>query len=159
MVVQQTLSFQSLPSRRRRALTELFERGTVGAVPDGRARGVVLLGTGGVLGRAVADLSHALLWRGKVVDARRGRLRNLVTQHGIPAVAAKIYQAPSWHDGKPCIVLDYSQTSIVARRIRDEIREISPGIFLGLVFWGRRHVLDFALDFRSAGAGTGGDPA
>jgi hypothetical protein len=35
----------------------------------------------------------------------------------------------------------------VARAIRDEIREVSPGIYLGLVFLGGKHVLDFALDF------------
>ena len=55
--------------------------------------------------------------------------------------------ADSWYDGAPCIVLDYSKTSFAARRIRDEIREIAPGVFLGIVFWGRRHVLDFSLDF------------
>jgi len=53
----------------------------------------------------------------------------------------------SWYDGKPCIVLDYSKTSIVAHLVRDEIREIAPGVYLGLVFLGRLHVLDFALDF------------
>jgi hypothetical protein len=44
-------------------------------------------------------------------------------------------------------VLDYSKTSLVARQVRDEIREIAPGVFLGLVFLGHRHVLDFTLDF------------
>jgi hypothetical protein len=44
-------------------------------------------------------------------------------------------------------VLDYSKTSIVAHLVRDEIREIAPGVYLGLVFLGRRHVLDFTLDF------------
>jgi len=44
-------------------------------------------------------------------------------------------------------VLDYSKTSLVARQIRDEIREVAPGVFLGVVFWGHHHVVDFALDF------------
>ena len=44
-------------------------------------------------------------------------------------------------------MLDYSRTSLVARAVRDELREVSPGVYLGLVFLGRWHVLDFALDF------------
>ena len=130
------------------ALGELFGAGTAGAIPDGRGKGTVLLGTGGRLTRVAAAVCYALAWRGKVVNAREARLKNIVTPLGIQAIEAAVYQQDSWYDGEPCIVLDYSKTSFVARMIRDEIREIAPGVFLGLVFWGRRHVLDFALDFR-----------
>ena len=130
------------------ALGELFGAGTAGAIPDGRGKGTVLLGTGGRLTRVAAAVCYALAWRGKVVNAREARLKNIVTPLGIQAIEAAVYKQDSWHDGEPCIVLDYSKTSFVARMIRDEIREIAPGVFLGLVFWGRRHVLDFALDFR-----------
>jgi len=129
-------------------LGELFGAGTAGAIPDGRGKGTVLLGTGGRAARVAAALCYALAWRGKVVNARQGRLKNIVTPLGIQAIEAAVYQQDSWYDGETCIVLDYSKTSFVARKIRDEIREIAPGVFLGLVFWGRRHVLDFALDFR-----------
>lgn len=129
-------------------LEKLFSSGVAGAVPDGRGRGTVLIGTGGPLARLAATLSYALAWRGKVFNAREGRLKNLVTPLAIRAIEAAVYKQDSWYDGEPCIVLDYSKTSFVAHKIRDEIREIAPGVFLGLVFWGRRHVLDFALDFR-----------
>jgi len=129
-------------------LGELFGAGTAGAIPNGRGKGTVLLGTGGRAARVAAALCYALAWRGKVVNARQGRLKNIVTPLGIQAIEAAVYQQDSWYDGETCIVLDYSKTSFVARKIRDEIREIAPGVFLGLVFWGRRHVLDFALDFR-----------
>lgn len=129
-------------------LGELFGAGTAGAIPDGRGKGTVLLGTGGRAARVAAALCYALAWRGKVVNARQGRLRNILTPLGIQAIEATVYQQDSWYDGDTCIVLDYSKTSLLARMIRDEIREIAPGVFLGLVFWGRRHVLDFALDFR-----------
>ncbi len=129
-------------------LGELFRAAPPGAIPDGRGRGTVLLGTGGLVARLAAALCYALAWRGKVFSAREGRLRNLVTPLAIRAIEAAVYQADSWYDGEPCIVLDYSKTSLVARKIRDEIREIAPGVFLGLVFWGHRHVLGFALDFR-----------
>lgn len=130
------------------ALGELFGAGTAGAIPDGRGKGTVLLGTGGRFARAAAALCYAVAWRGKVVNARQGRLRNILTPLGIQAIEAAVYKQDSWYDGETCIVLDYSKTSFVARMIRDEIREVAPGVFLGLVFWGRRHVLDFALDFR-----------
>lgn len=81
------------------------------------------------------------------MDARRARLKNILTPLEIQAIKAVIYTQDSWYDGRPCIVLDYSRTSLAARMIRDEIREIAPGVFLGLVFWGRHHVLDFTLDF------------
>ena len=129
-------------------LGKLFGAGTAGAIPDGRGKGTVLLGTGGRAARVAAALCYALAWRGKVVNARQGRLRNILTPLGIQAIEAAVYKQDSWYDGETCIVLDYSKTSFVARKIRDEIREIAPGVFLGLVFWGRRHVLDFALDFR-----------
>lgn len=129
-------------------LGELFGAGTAGAIPDGRGKGTVLLGTGGRAARVAAALCYALAWRGKVVSARQGRLRNILTPLGIQAIEATVYKQDSWYDGDTCIVLDYSKTSLLARMIRDEIREIAPGVFLGLVFWGRRHVLDFALDFR-----------
>ena len=128
----------------------LFRAGDAGTIPDGRSRGTVLLGVGGLRARAAAMVSYALLWRGKVVNARQGRLKNLISAFSVEAISAAVYQQDSWYDGKPCIVLDYSKTSFVARMIRDEIREIAPGVYLGLVFWGRRHVLDFALDFTRA---------
>jgi len=128
-------------------LARLFSSGRVGAIPDGRGRGTVLLGTGGLAARVTAGLAYALAWRGKVVSSRTARLLNILTPLQIEAIEAVIYKQDSWYDGAPCIVLDYSKTSFAARMIRDEIREIAPGVFLGIVFWGRRHVLDFALDF------------
>ena len=128
-------------------LGELFGVGTVGAIPNGHGRGTVLIGTGGPLARLAAALSYALLWRGKVVNAREGRLKNLVTPLAIQAVEAAVYKQDSWHDGKPCIVLDYSKTSIVAHWIRDEIRLVSPNFYLGKVYWGKDRLIDFCLQF------------
>jgi hypothetical protein len=128
-------------------LGELFRSAKAGPIPHGHGQGTVLLGTGGLPARLAAVVTYALLWRGKVVNARKGRLKNLMSALAIPAIAAAVYEQNSWFDGKPCIVLDYSRTSIVAHLVRDEIREVAPGVYLGLVFLGRRHVLDFTLDF------------
>ncbi len=139
----------TLVTASRGELGRLFGSGRVGAIPDGHGRGTMLLGTGGLVARLAAHLCYALAWRGKIVNARTARLKNILTPLQIPAIEAKIYKQDSWHDGQPCIVLDYSKTSVVAHWVRDEIREIAPGVFLGLVFVGRRHILDFALDFTS----------
>lgn len=138
---------RELVRRGRRDLGRLFGSATAGPIPAGRGRGTILLGTGGTLARAAAAVTYALFWRGKVFDPKAGRLKNLVGPIGVPAVAAAVYPDKSWYDGAPCIVLDYSKTSLVARAIRDEIRQLSPGVYLGLVFLRGRHVLDFALDF------------
>jgi hypothetical protein len=66
--------------------------------------------------------------------------------------------AESWVDGQECVLLDYSRSSRICGWIRDEIREVSPGVYLGVV-WGvgrffgrgrRRRVLGFALTFPHA---------
>jgi hypothetical protein len=85
-----------------------------------------------------------------VFDRGKGELLNKISPLGIEAVRAKVYKEASWFDKKETIVLDYSDTSVVAQWIRDEIREVSPGVYLGLVFWERSKLLHFALDFNSA---------
>ena len=74
-------------------------------------------------------------------------LRNRILPLGLNAIIAKVYKAPSWLDQKECIVLDYSETSLLARWIRDEIRLIGPGTYLGKVYWDKKRLIDFALQF------------
>ncbi len=63
------------------------------------------------------------------------------------AIVAQVYKGPSWLDQKECIVLDYSQTSTVAQWVRDEIRMIAPNLYLGKVYWEKKRLIDFALEF------------
>ena len=74
-----------------------------------------------------------------------GELRNKLSPFRFLAIRAKVYNDGSWLDGKPTIVIDYSKTSFVAGKIRDEIREIGPGLYLGRVWWGKRPIAHFAL--------------
>ena len=60
-------------------------------------------------------------------------------------MVAKVYYGPSWMDQRDTIIIDYSKTSFLFRAVRDEIREVEPGVFLGKVWLGRTRVLDFAL--------------
>ncbi len=94
-----------------------------------------------------AFVSH-FAWQGKVFDAKKGVLKNKILPFGLNAIIAKVYKGPSWLDGKECIVLDYSDTSIIAQWIRDEIRQIEPGLYLGKVYWDKTRLIDFALKFK-----------
>ncbi len=49
-------------------------------------------------------------------------------------IRGQLYQGPSWLDGAPALVLDYSQTSRIYADNRDEIRQVAPGLFLGLMY-------------------------
>ena len=86
-------------------------------------------------------------WQGKVFDAKRGVLRNKILPFGLNAIVATVYKDPSWIDQRECIVIDYSDTSLVAKWVRDEIRMISPGFYLGKVYWDRKPLIHFALEF------------
>ena len=128
-------------------LDELFRQSPPGEIPDGEADGAVLLASGTQLSAPVSQLIHIVGWKGKVFNRERGELMNKVSPLGFEAVRAKVYKDTSWFDDQETIVLDYSKTSLVAQWIRDEIREVSPGVYLGLVFWERAKILHFALDF------------
>ena len=105
----------------------------------------MLIRAGTELAGPAAKLIHLLVWQGKVFDPGLGELHNKILPFGVKAVRAKVYKAPSWLDSKETIVLDYSDTSIVAHWIRDEIRDVGPGTYLGLVYWARNKLLHFAL--------------
>ena len=128
-------------------LDELFRQSQSGEIPDGQAEGTVLLQPGTELAGPASKLIHLLAWKGKVFNRERGELLNEVGPLGLDLVRAKVYREASWLDGKETIVLDYSDTSLVAHWIRDEIRTVGPGTYLGLVFWERTKILHFALQF------------
>jgi hypothetical protein len=126
-------------------LDELFSRSPAGPVPDGEYDGTAIAAPDTEFAEVAAKLAHLLAWRGKVFDAERGVLRNRVTPFDLHAIVATVYRGESWFDQKECIVLDYSETSLIAHWIRDEIREVADGLYLGLVFWQRTRILYFAL--------------
>ena len=128
-------------------LDALFRASEPGEIPNGEAEGTVLVATGSKLAGPAEKLAHLLVWQGKVFDREKGELLNEIGPFGLKAVRAKVYKEPSWLDDKETIVLDYSKTSLIAHWIRDEIREISPGLYLGLVYWERARILHFALKF------------
>jgi len=128
-------------------LDELFTKSTAGEIPDGEGKGTAIVAPGTNYTQDIAQFISFFAWQGKVFDAKNGVLRNKILPLGLNAIVAKVYKGQSWMDGKECIVLDYSDTSLVARWIRDEIRQIGPKMYLGKVYWDKKRLIDFALEF------------
>ena len=133
-------------------LDELFTAHESGPIPDGEAEGTAIIAPGTEFSPAIAACINVFAWKGKVFDAKAGFLRNEILPFGLKAIVARVYKAPSWLDGKECIVLDYSETSLVASHVRDEIRLVDDGFYLGKVYWDSKRLIDFSLDFRGTGA-------
>ena len=140
---------KTLLSKSREELDEIYRNATPGDIPSGDTSGTAIL-AGAIFSKIVAIFARLLVWQGKVFDlfcpgGHAGLLVNKITPFGLTFVVAKVYRDKSWLDGKDTIVIDYSKTSFVAKVIRDEIREIEPGVYLGKVWWGKTRILDFAL--------------
>lgn len=128
-------------------LDEIFRNSAAGNIPQGEGAGVAIIAPGTHISDEIAWFVNVFTWKGKVFDPVKGELRNKILPLGHKAIVAKVYKDKSWFDQKECIVLDYSKTSFVAHYIRDEIREVSPGVYLGLVYWGQKKLIHFALKF------------
>jgi hypothetical protein len=128
-------------------LDKLFSDSPAGPIPSSEADGTAIVAPGTTYSPAIAKFVSTFAWQGKVFDAEKGVLRNRILPFGLNAIIAKVYKSESWLDGKECIVLDYSDTSLVAQWIRDEIREISPKLYLGKVYLGKQRLIDFVLQF------------
>jgi len=129
-------------------LDALFTASPAGPIPVGEATGTAIVAPGTTYSPSIAEFISNFAWQGKVFDGEKGVLRNKILPFGLNAIIAKVYKGDSWLDGKECIVLDYSDTSLLAHWIRDEIREIAPGTYLGKVYWGKQRLIDFVLQFK-----------
>jgi len=159
------LDLDALSRRDVAALGELYARGAhpaqVDALegnPRGRMLAVKTLDRG-VAADAIRSLACASFfpWGGKTFAGRGSsgtgvnRL-HLFGRHQLFPFHTRI--AESAIDGAPCIALDYDlpDNPGVIRKIHDEVREVSPGLYLGPAMWktakGPALVLWFALDTR-----------
>jgi hypothetical protein len=139
-------------------LDALFANAPAGSIPVGVGRGQALIATGSFAARPLLAMVRYSAWQGKEFDGHS--LRNLISPFSKRAIKADVYVDASRLDGRPCIVLDYSKTSRVAGWIRDEIREVAPGLYVGLVYVrSRRAPLRFSLQFDDASGGTLSEPA
>ena len=145
------LKMSDLMKMSQKELDALFTKSPAGPIPEGESSGTAIVCPGTFWSRMIARFVKRVGWQGKVFtkspDGRDATLRNKVGPAGTELIVARVYYTKSWLDGKDCIVLDYSETSLFARKIRDEIREVSPRLYLGKVWWGKTRLIDFALEF------------
>ena len=133
----------------REELDGIYKNAKAGAVPRGDTHGTAIV-AGSSMARGLAKIARLVFWKGKVFDmfaeaGEKGVLANKVGPFGMKVIVAKVYRDASWMDNKETIVIDYGRTSLMAMKIRDEIREVEPGVWLGKVWWGKTRILDFAL--------------
>lgn len=133
-------------------LDALFSESPAGDIPEGDTDGTAIIASGTVFSSAIARFISHFAWQGKVFkpspgDPSRSTLRNKLTLLGFEAIVAQVYKDKSLHDGKECIALDYSETSTVAGWIRDELRQVQPGLYLGKVYGhADKPLIHFALE-------------
>ncbi|MBV9508267.1 MAG: hypothetical protein JO323_25020 [Acidobacteriia bacterium] len=142
-----TLDPHQLMKMSQQELDDLFKASPAGPIPDGEAKGTAIIAPGTVFSPEIAEFISLFGWKGKTFDGRHGVLSNRILPFGLNAIIAEVYKDNSWLDGQECIVLDYSKTSLVAHWIRDEIRLIGPGFYLGKVYWSQSRLIDFCLEF------------
>src|SRR4051812_28398943 len=110
MATTAPLQAKQLLAMPRAALHRLFHESEPGEIPEGRAHGTILALPGTPAAVPLSTVLGTLVWRGKVFHPETRDLKNLLTPLSIPAIRAEVRPDPSWLDGRPCIVLDYSQS-------------------------------------------------
>ena len=130
-------------------LLKLYERATTPSdmrALDGKLRGRMLAvrGTeGGPIHHLVKLLGAwpGFPWHGKTLHATSASAGTGINRVDIPGVGArdlypfKTQFDESALDGKPCVFINYDsdENPVYIRAIRDEVRQIAPGLFFGPV--------------------------
>ncbi len=108
----------------------LYRASTVGTPPRGVTDGRAIFDPGSASTVRKARRTR-LLWQGKVIRDD-GTMINRV--FGVRAFTADVYVGESWFDGQPSFIMDYKDTSKLFAAVRDEVREVSPGVWLGITY-------------------------
>ncbi|MEU6589743.1 hypothetical protein ABZ923_11045 [Streptomyces sp. NPDC046881] len=134
-------------------LEELFRKIPAGEIPKGPMEGLAILpGAGRSGARVLARLVHLFWWRGKVFSPD-GYLSNRLSPLDVLSIVAMVGPGPSRLDDRECIVIDYSHTSLVCGSVRDELRQVDPHLYLGLIWLGNRRIGWFTLRDPNSGNG------
>jgi hypothetical protein len=128
-------------------LVQVYKCGVPGMPPCGYTPGKMIFQPGSAIAVPTSRLIGATFWQGKMFPGD-GMMVNRM--FGLPAIKATITSGESFIDGKPSTIFDYHNTSLVWRGYRDEVREVSPGVYLGIMHWvgwgGPKVATWFALD-------------
>ena len=145
-----SLSADQLLRKSAAELDALFTSSPPGPIPEGEGTGTAIVCSGSIWARFFAWFARCFLWQGKIFDPLGHCLRNRITVFSLTAIKADVSASQSWLDGRDCILIDYSRTSLIACFVRDEIRLVAPGLYLGQVYLGkkRKPVLKFSISFQ-----------
>jgi hypothetical protein len=121
------VTLQTLKGMAPSELDELFTIAPGCDLPVGFARGHILHLCDTRCPRAKARMAN-IVWRGKRFDCD-GDFTNQWL--GFRALGSTASVAPSWFDGKPAIIMEYEPGTPVFGNMRDEIREVGWGLYLG----------------------------
>ncbi len=108
----------------------LYRQSGPGPVPAGKVRGLALY-PDSRFPRARSRAAR-VAWQGKVFQPETGTAVNRF--FGLRAIKGNVYAGSSWLDGAPSMILDYEGTSRLYGNYRDEIRQVAPGLYLGLMY-------------------------
>lgn len=111
-----------------KTLACLYHNSSIGKPPEGDYNGRAILLPGSKVGEALSQIGDQV-WGGKLFKPGM-QLQNKIL--GYETFPAEVLRGPSWFDGKESTIVDYKDKSYVAGLVRDEIREVSPGLYLGL---------------------------
>jgi hypothetical protein len=132
----------------RAQLEALYRAAEMGHTPDGVTSGRAIRNPGSRLTVPTSRVVR-VLWQGKVFTDD-GMMVNRVL--GVRAVHARVYAGESWLDGRPAVIMDCAGASRLFPDVRDEIREVSPGVWLGVMYTrkpaGPEQTMFFALQAR-----------
>jgi hypothetical protein len=97
----------------------------------GRVKGRAFIRPGKALAVPMSRASRAV-WQGKTI--RPGETTAINRFFGLPMIRGNLYPGSSWLDGGPALILDYEGTSRIYAKNRDEMRQVAPGLILGLMY-------------------------
>jgi hypothetical protein len=145
------LSLEQLARMNWPELEQLYRSAEPGTIPEGYARGRAIYSPDDLLYGPRSKMTR-WVWHGKHFQSDG----TLVNQWlGVRTIRARVAYDTSWFDGRPSIVMDYCGMSKVWADVRDEMREVAPGLYLGVMYQRRcpepRMKMFFALDTKCNG--------
>lgn len=112
-------------------LGELYAVSEVGTPFSGPMEGKILIITDAKFPKLRAKFQN-IAWKGKNAQPDGTFVNRWVG--GIEKIGSRYEIAPSWVDGKPAIVVEYPSDTKLLWNMRDEVREVAPGLYMGPIY-------------------------
>jgi len=125
-----TITPEQLVRMTRAELECQYRNGRFAPWPTGFSKGRPIWTPGSRLAMPAARLTRPL-WQGKI-NRGDGTMVNRIL--GLRLFDAEVSVGPSWLDGGISQIMDYGPTTKLFADVRDEAREVSPGVFLCITY-------------------------